>query len=183
MASKSFKGGEKLQQRLAELAKNIRSGAAVRVGFLEDGKESDGTPSAMVAAIQEFGAPSKGIPPRPFFRTMIKANEDSWGDDLAAILKANDYRARISLDQMGAEMAAQLRQSIIDMNEPALSPVTLLLRERFGNNPGEITFADVMKAREDIAAGVVPQVTGTQSKPLEWTGEMLANVDHEVEDK
>ena len=179
MAEKVLKGGDKLAKKLAELSNKINESKIVKVGFLEGAKYPDGTPTAMIAAIQEFGAPAKGIPPRPFFRSMINKEEGHWGDDLGEILKHENYDVTKSLNQMGSMIAGELRQSIADLTEPELSPVTLLLRQRFGNNPGAITFADVMQARRDIASGTVPNVTPTQGKPLVWTGHLLQTVDAE----
>jgi hypothetical protein len=176
MATFFFKGGDKLKQHLSDLAQNLQNKDAVDVGFPEGSTESNGANLPMVAAIQEFGAPSKGIPPRPFFRTMIAKNESHWGKDLAEQLKANDMDASIALSIMGEQMIGELQESIIDVTDPALSDVTLLLRERFGNNPQEITFKDVQKAREDIKAGINPNVSGSQAKPLVWTGKMLKSI-------
>ena len=181
MAKKAFTGGEELKKKLADLSKKVSNAKQLNVGFLSGGEpESNGINTATVAAIQEFGAPAKGIPPRPFFRNMIKKEEGHWGSDIAKILKHNDYNAQLSLDQMGEEIAGELRESIVDLTAPELSPVTLLLRERFGNDPQSITFSDVMQARRDIASGTKPDVTATQEKPLVWTGHMLDSVDKEV---
>jgi hypothetical protein len=181
MASKVFSGGDKLKEKLAKLSKTVKSAKEVRVGFLENsGAEPNGINTATVAAIQEFGAPSRGIPPRPFFRTMIAKEEGHWGNDLGKILKYHDFDAGKALADMGQEISGELRESIIELTAPELSPVSLLLRQRFGNSPGDITFADVMQARHDVAAGVKPDVTDTQSKPLVWTGHMLDSIDSEV---
>ena len=118
-------GGQKLEDYLNELARSLRSGAAVKVGFLENATYPDGTKVAMVAAIQDFGAPSVGIPPRPFFRNMVAAKKDEWPRAVAQLLKANNYDARKTLEQAGAAIAGQLRQSIIDTNDPPLSPRTI----------------------------------------------------------
>ena len=174
-------GGDKLRARLLELSRNVSGASKVNVGFLGNSTEPGGANTAMVAAIQEFGAPAKGIPPRPFFRTMVAKEEGHWGDDLGALLKAHDYDAKKCLELMGDEISGELRDSIVELTSPELSDVTLLLRERFGNSPENITFADVQQARRDIAAGVKPQVTETQAKPLVWTGAMLDSIDKEVE--
>jgi hypothetical protein len=79
----------------------------------------------MIAAIQEFGAPSRGIPPRPFFRNMIKAKSGEWPKAIAALLKANNYDARRTLMLTGEAIAGQLRQSIVDTNSPPLKPATI----------------------------------------------------------
>jgi len=181
MAAYKFTGGDKLKAKLAELSKKVTNAAVVQVGFFEGTSEPNGASTPMIAAIQEFGAPAKGIPPRPFFRTMVAKEEGHWGEDLGAALLATEYDAEKALGQMGEVMSGELRESIVALTEPKLSDVTLLLRERFGNNPQEITFADVQKAREDIAAKIEPNVSGTQAKPLVWTGDMLNSITHKVE--
>lgn len=182
MAAMTFKGGDALMARLKEIADKAGDGGTLRVGFLENAKYPEsGTPVAYVAAIQEFGSPEKGIPPRSFFRTMISEKKKDWPRALGALAKNFDYDIDKALGQMGDGIKGQLQESIREVDGPALSPVTLLLRERFGNHPQEISFADVQQARHDIKAGVQPNVTGTQAKPLVWTGHLLNSVDYEVD--
>lgn len=181
MAAVTFKGGGALMARLKEIADKAGDGGTLRTGFLENATYPDGTPVAYVAAIQEFGSPEVGIPPRSFFRTMIAAKQKDWPRALGALAKNNDYDIDKALGQMGAGIKGQLQESIQEVDGPALSPVTLLLRERFGNHPEEISFADVQQARHDIASGTEPKVTGTQAKPLVWTGHLLNSVDFEVD--
>lgn len=169
-----------MQQALQELSKRLSTAKEVKVGFLEGATYPDGTSVPMVAAIQNFGAPAKGIPPRPFFTNMVKEESPTWGKKLAKVLQAADYDASVALGRMGEGIKGQLQASIRKTDEPALSPVTLLLRERFQGHPEDITFADVRQARADIAAGTVPDVTSTQTKPLIWTGHLLDSVDSEV---
>jgi hypothetical protein len=172
------KGGDKAAVKIAELGKKLSDANKVRVGFLENAKYADGTPVAMVAAIQEYGAPRARIPPRPFFRNMIADKKGEWPKAFANLLKANDYDARLTLEQGGAAIAGQLRQSIIDLLAPPLSPVTLMLRKMFGNHPEAIRGRDVAEARRRVAAG--ESTAGVSTKPLVWTGHLLASVDYEV---
>ena len=118
-------GGEKLEARLAEIAKRLKRGAVVKVGFLENATYPDGTKVALIAAIQDFGAPSVGIPPRPFFRNMIADKKGEWPAALERLLEANDYDAERALALMGEGIAGQLRQSIVDTNDPPLKPATI----------------------------------------------------------
>jgi hypothetical protein len=120
-----IKGGKKLQIKLAEIAKMASNADLVRVGFLEKSSYPDGTPVAMVAAIQDFGAPKVGIPPRPFFRNMIAEKSSEWPRAIADLLKANDYDAAKTLNQVGEAVAGQLRESIVATNEPPLAPSTI----------------------------------------------------------
>jgi len=162
-------GGEKTASFIARY-KRWASGpdAVLKVGFLENASYPDGTPVAMVAMIQEFGAKiqraagqitiyrmmnksgtgfaRKGrfvpqskanfasthshdayeinIPPRPFFRTMIAQNKDSWAPTAAALLKQGKSPDEV-LDIMGELLAGQLRASIIAMKSPPNAPSTI----------------------------------------------------------
>lgn len=122
----TISGGDKLEAALRELAAKIDKGGTLRVGFLENSRNyPDGTSTPLVAAIQEFGAPSRGIPPRPFMRNMIAAKQGEWAPALAAVLKQNGYDATNALDQLGGGIARQLRQSIADTNDPPNAPSTI----------------------------------------------------------
>ena len=175
-------GGKKLGAKLESLAKKLGGGTGgvskVRIGFLEGATYVNGTPVAMVAAIQEYGAPKAGIPPRPFFRTMIAKHKAEWPKAVAALLKANDYDVVTTLKKTGEAISGQLRQSIVDTNAPPLSPVTLMLRKMFGNHPERIRARDVAEARRRVAAG--ESYEGVSVKPLVWTGNLLNSVDYEV---
>lgn len=125
MARKAFTGGDKLQKHLAELAAKVGQAATVNVGFLENATYPDGKPVVLVAAAQEFGAPAKGIPPRPFFRGMIAKESGHWGDDVAKALTASDFDAAKALDLMGFQIGSELQQSIHDTNAPPLAQSTI----------------------------------------------------------
>ena len=120
-----IRGGDALRDKLAELAAQVGKPARLRVGFLENATYPDGKPVAMIAAIQEFGAPSRGIPPRPFFRNMVAAKQKEWPVAIEGLLKANGYDAARTMELAGQAIAGQLRQSIHDTNAPALAPSTV----------------------------------------------------------
>lgn len=185
MATIKISGGEKLQAHLSELARKLGRGGLLSVGFFEGSTYPDGTPVATVAAIQNFGAPARGIPPRPFFSRMIEQHSGEWGDKLARILKAVDFDTAKALELMGQGIAGQLRQSIVDTNSPALSEVTLMLRKMRFDDPGlEVTGATVGEAARRVAAGELSGLAGAQAKPLVQPtpggGKMLDSIGHEV---
>lgn len=159
----NVKGGEKLAAKLAEIAARTTGNPHVRIGFLENSTYPDGQQVAYIAALNEFGVPKNNQPPRPFFRRMIAAKKDEWGPALGIQLVKQDYDAAKALDVIGSGIAGQLRQSIVDLVDPALSPVTIKLKSR-----------GVVK--KIIAGGV----TYGPEKPLVFTGFMLSRVDHEV---
>lgn len=176
----TLKGGDKFALALADIAKNVQKAASVNVGFLGDVTEEDGTNTAMIAAIQEFGAPSKGIPPRPFFRNMIAAKSPEWPAAIGDLLIANGYDAAKTLGQTGEEIAKQLQVSISEISEPPLSPVTVMLRgmrrqARYKDKPFWELFAE---AKSRVEAGQTNY--GASEKPLVDTGTLLGAVHYEV---
>jgi hypothetical protein len=175
----TLKGGEGLEKALSEIAKNISKAASVDVGFLEGSTYPDGTNTAMVAAIQEFGAPKVGIPPRPFFRTMIEAKSPEWGDAVGNLLIANNYDGSKTLGQTGAAIKGQLQESIIDTYNPPLSQVTLMLRKMRADDPDlVVTGKTVGEAARRVADG--ESIEGVSTKPLVDSGHLLNSVDFEV---
>lgn len=65
------------------------------------------------------------IPPRPFFRGMIKDKGPGWGDDMAKILPAAGYDAATALGRMGDRIKGQLQQSIVSFSDPRNAPSTI----------------------------------------------------------
>lgn len=157
-----IKGGQKFAKVLARIAANASNASLVRVGFLEGATYPNGTPVAMIAAIQDFGAPSVGIPPRPFFRNMIAAKKGEWPKAIGDELVARNYNAEQTLAAVGETVAGQLRESIKNTNSPPLAESTL---------------------RKRGVAGMVydPKDTSTfGAKPLIASGTMYGSVDKEV---
>jgi hypothetical protein len=121
----TIRGGEKFEAAMAVLTRMIGRPATLKVGFLENATYPDGKPVAMIAAINEYGAPSRGQPARPFFRRMINAKQDEWPAAIAGVLRANGNDVEKSLNIAGAAIAGQLRQSIVDLVDPPLAPSTI----------------------------------------------------------
>lgn len=175
----AFKGGAKLQAALDKVAANASKAATLSVGFLEGSTYPDGTSLPMVAAIQEFGAPKAHIPPRPYFRNMIAANSPEWPAAVGDLLKANDFDAKKTLGQAGEAIKSQLQRSIIDTNEPALSPVTVMLRGMKSNDQKLVVNRTVVEqARARVEAGLTNY--GASEKVLDETGHMINSVDFTV---
>lgn len=121
----SFSGGSALEERLKEIADKLGEDKVLRVGFLEGATYPDGQPVAAVAARNEFGDPANNQPPRPFFRRMIAEKSPQWGDDIVKIAKATDFDADATLSLMGERIKDQLQESIRELTDPPLSPVTI----------------------------------------------------------
>lgn len=121
-------GGERAMSVLADIGWNLSpSGGTsfVKVGFMEGATYPDGTPVPAVAAFNEFGVPSKGQPPRPFFRNMIAEHSAEWGKQLGKILASNGENGPQALALMGELIKGQLVQSIRDTNDPPLAESTV----------------------------------------------------------
>jgi hypothetical protein len=159
MVTSSLKGGNRLQERLKEYMRKVKSSEVVNVGFLAGATYPDGTPVPLVAALNEFGVPSHNQPPRPFMRNMIAKEQGHWGEDTATLLKSTDYDAEKTLDLMGFQIEGEMRQSIIDTNSPKLAESTI-------------------KAR--LAKYKNKERTPTIDKPLIDTTHMINTVAHEV---
>lgn len=181
MAAKSFTGGDKLQARLAEIAKKVERSGTLRAGFLEGTTYPDGgLPVATVAAIQEFGAPAASIPPRPFLRPTIASKSDQWGEIVAQQLPTAGYDASRVLGLVGEVVVGQIQDAIAGVDEPALSPVTLMLRKMRSEDQGlVVTGATVGEAARRVAAG--EEIGSVNTKPLQDSGFMKSRVAYEVQ--
>lgn len=125
MRIEAYAGGEAMQSKLGELFKKLQNAKLVKVGFLEGSTYPDGTPVAMVAAIQNYGAPAAGIPARPFFSNMVAEKSPKWGEQMAAVAKANDFDAHKTLDAMGQGIQGQLQAAISDFDSVPLAASTV----------------------------------------------------------
>lgn len=121
----TIRGGEEFVRQVREIVEVVGNGGVLRVGFLAGATYPDGKPVAMIAAIQEYGAPGAGIPPRPFFRSMVASKGPEWPKAIADLIHANGYDVGAALNLAGFAIAGQLRQSIIDTNTPPLAPSTI----------------------------------------------------------
>lgn len=170
-------GGDKFEAAMANLAKKLGKKATLRVGFFDDKRYPDGTPVAMVAALNNFGGGS--TPPRPFFTNAIAEHSPEWGEKIEQLLDMTGGDIHQALSLMGEVIADQIRMSIMTGSYAPNSPVTDLLKQRFPmGKTGGMTAGDVWQAFSDVAAGA----RGAPGKPLIWEGTMLDSVSYNVED-
>ena len=159
-------------------------------GWLESAKYDAQTPVAGIAATQEFGSPRNGIPPRPFIRPAISDNRQAWIDlveNLSKEILAGNQTARGAMSILGLVVEGNIKEAIIAVNQPELSPITIALRKFRNENPNaQFGRGFVHQVGGAIAAGETgPGQLGDQSfgntKPLNDSGIMLATVTHRVE--
>ena len=169
----TIKGGDRLVAALAKISRGVSKPATLQVGFPEGATGDDGKPLALRAALNEFGTGK--IPPRPFFRTMISEKSPGWPKTVGDLLKENDYDAVKTLRQAGEGIKRQLQESIINTNDPPLSPVTVMLRGMKSKDSSlVVTGKTVGEAAARVAAGKTNY--GASTKPLVESGDMLNGV-------
>ena len=121
-----IKGGQKYEAVLKEIAAKLGTGAVVQVGFFEGATNSEtGASIPLYASIQNYGAPSRGIPPRPFMSNMIADKSPGWPRLVEASLKLANYNSEQALDTVGETIAGELRDSITNGGWAPNAPSTL----------------------------------------------------------
>lgn len=80
---------------------------------------------ANFTSLHAVGAHTIVIPPRPFFRSMIKAKSGTWGQTIEKLLKATNFNCKKTLGLMGELIAGDLRKSIQDFDTPPNAPSTI----------------------------------------------------------
>ena len=108
-----------------------------QVGFPSGKNYPDGKPIAEVAAQNEFGAPAKRIPARPFMQPTIQEQKDNWSKQIAGGVKQVVLGKMTAFDVLFAvgDLAANdMKAKIADIYSPALSPYTIAKRLEKGNS-------------------------------------------------
>jgi hypothetical protein len=101
-----------------------RKVAAAGTHFLRQGRFV-ARKDANFASTHAHGAYTITIPPRPFFRTMIKERAKTWPAAIEANLKATAFDAAKTLTLMGEIIKGQLQQAIQDFRVPGNAPSTI----------------------------------------------------------
>ena len=139
-------GGKRLAEFLRRAKAAQRRSKGVDVGFFKTARYSPVRQGvrggqarvphfvATVAAWNEFGVPSRGIPERPFLRNAV----DGADRELVPILKAGiDPKTMELTDQvaglLGEVMKARAQRSIVQLREPPNAPATI--RRKRSSNP------------------------------------------------
>jgi len=180
---RTTEGIESLRIRIKELDK-----LKLAVGWFESARYDDQTPVAGVAAVQEFGSPKLGIPPRPFMRSAIEDNEESWKKIVEQASKGilnGSETSESAMEKLGLFVFGNVLDKLTG-NHEELSPVTIALRKFKNENPnfvyGRQFVSWVADAVNDGETG--PGQLGDQSfgnkKPLNDTGLMIASLTYEV---
>ena len=126
--------GGRLVRNMAQ--RSGKGGYSVDVGFFSSAKYQDGTPVALVAAVQEFGARGKkgrpNIPERPFFRNALKEGLP----DIERLFRQSIDPKRMVISKetaakAGLVMQSKIQNSIRNLRTPENAPATI---ERKGSS-------------------------------------------------
>lgn len=172
---------EKINALLEQLPKSL-AGRVAQAGWFPGAVYEDGTPVAYVAAIQEYGSPANGVPPRPFIRPTIEQSKGEWVDEMGKGVRAV-IRGRVTSEQMlevvGLRVASDIQARIEAGPHLPLSPITLMLR-KWAREGRVITGKTVGEAAAAVAAG--ESDGGVNSDPLRDTGLLIATLNSAVGD-
>jgi hypothetical protein len=151
---------------LDKLIADLSTDKVLKVGWpkaIRYSKESGGNYIAEIAAQNEYGAPHKRIPARPFMGPAITNNKAKWLNTLErgvkSVIKGNNDIDEV-LKLIGAQAAGDVSQAIKDVTSPQLSEVTIAIR--------------LSKLKKKAR-------TASLEKPLIDTGIMLRSVTYAVE--
>ena len=145
---------------------------SAQAGWFESARYDDGVPVAQVAIYNEYG--TSRIPPRPFMRPTAESQKGEWARTTGKVV-SQVLRGKMSAEQgmtlVAQKAAGDMRQTITQVFEPELSPVTVLLRQ-WRKEGKDITGKTVGDAARAVAEG--QRGEGVTTKPLVDTGHMLA---------
>lgn len=152
-------------RKLLDVAIKDLKGVRGKVGWFETAHYPNGVPVAYVAAIQEFGYPAGGIPPRLGMRETAAAQRKEWGQiafqSAKAILKGTTT-AMGAMELLGLKAAGDFRKHISEVWTPSLKEATILNRA-YDRNLG------------------YGGVTSSLTKPLVFSGHLLTTLTNTTE--
>ncbi len=140
--------------------------AVGKVGWFESARYPTGQPVAYIAAIQEYGYPEGGIPPRLGMRSTAAAKKPAWAgvaENCARAIIAGNMDMAQAMETIGLVAAGDLRKRITEVRSPPLAVATVEARLA-GKKQGKVVSISI-------------------SKPLVDTGHMLATLTNVVESK
>lgn len=128
--------------KVSALRETIKAldGTQGRVGWFPSAKYEGGQPVAGIAYVQEFGSPSRGIPPRSFMRSTATERRGDWAKTAEQISRAA-AQGKIAPNNVvpAVCMAAEghVRETITKLTSPPLKQATIDARKRRLANGGK----------------------------------------------
>ena len=150
------------------------------VGWFGDTKYDDSTSVSRVASWQEFG--TANIPARPFMRPARNKNFNKWTNILKHNLQTT-HNVSQSLDALAMVVEGDIRQAIVDVTQPPLSPATIKARMERYTMPKFSSKLSDKELKEKKQQWIQKRFTDSITKPLIDTGLMISSVSHKTEAK
>lgn len=123
-------------EHIRETVKEFRQ-INTKVGWLESAVYPDGTPVALVAAVQEDGSAANGIPPRGPFRKTVSEQQQNWiettGNGVKASFSGSASPMQV-MEGLGLLAAADVQKTISTLPHD-LSEATLYRRKHRKDPP------------------------------------------------
>jgi phage gpG-like protein len=115
---------------LLQMRKAAAESGGVKVGVFDTGaRGADGVTNVQLAAIHEFGAPSKGIPETRFLRGTMDANQAKYvkmEERLALQVIDGKLEPKAALELLGQQAVADVKARVVaQTGMPALKPETI----------------------------------------------------------
>lgn len=164
------------------VALNSLNNLTGRTGWFPGAKYEDGTPVAYAAALNELG--HGNTPARPFMRPAVADNESKWKETIATAARRvveGKLSGKSALELLVIQAEGDIKNAILDVFDPPLSPITLELRAMKKRDPSlKVTAATVGQAayRVQQPGYKTPNVN---SKPLVDSGLMIATLSSGVD--
>ena len=145
-----------------------------------DREESGGPNNAMIAYVQETGAPELGIPARPFLVPGVKEAQAEIATCLRggaeALLSSDEGRATSALSAAGMTAVSSVRRVIQNGDFEALKPATIAARARARGTASRRK--SEKKYLQMVSDGIAPDQAQDAAgiRPLVNTGQMRNSV-------
>jgi hypothetical protein len=124
----------KIGVNIDKIIADLTTDKVVKVGWVKGNRYPEnqgGKYVAEIAAQNEYGAPHKAIPARPFMAPAVANNQNEWislaGRGLKKVLKG-DLKTEDVLDAVGVRMANDVVKAIKAVTSPPLAPITIANR-------------------------------------------------------
>lgn len=163
-----------------------------KVGWF-DGKAypNNGPQVWRVASWMELGVESRSIPPRPMFQPTFAREGGNWSNVMGVLTKrvvSGQYSMKDAFDALGLIAVGDVQKTISSIHEPALSPLTIILRKYHLEHTFDSSQVDYSpltgKKIGELAKTVgTADVSGISIKPLVFTGLLFATLTNVTDEK
>lgn len=143
-----------------------------------------------VASWMELGVESRSIPPRPMFGPTFVREDQNWATlmgQLAKTVVSGQRDMKSAFGNLGLTAVGDVQKTISSIHEPALKPLTIILRKYHLEHSFDSTQPDYSpltgKKIGELAKDKTVDVSGVSIKPLVFTGLLFATITNITDEK